>query len=102
MSILREQIVKRFKRSRKWPKVRKSFVKNHPECAACGREKGLECHHIRDFSSYPELELEPDNLIVLCGKTCHYLLGHLRNWKSINPNIEENAQFLREKIKNRR
>jgi len=102
MSFVREQVVKRLTRSKGWSKVRKRHVKENPFCAACGRFSGLEVHHIIDFSTEPELELEPDNLITLCRKTCHLLLGHLRDWKSINPDIETDSQVLFEKIVNRR
>ena len=108
MSFIREQIVKgiidiaRKKRSPKWRKVRKQYLKDHPYCEACGRKGGIEVHHIKDFSEYPELELDPNNLIALCSKTCHLLLGHLNYWASINPEIRLHARLLLEQIKNRR
>jgi hypothetical protein len=108
MSFVREQIVKgiidvvRKKRSPKWRKVRKAYLKEHPCCEACGRKDGIEIHHVKDFSTNPELELDPDNLIALCSKTCHCLLGHLQHWASINPNIKIHAKLLLDEIKNRR
>ena len=99
---LREQVVKRFTRSSGWGKVRKQHIKKNPTCAACGSKHDPEVHHIKDFSTYPELELDPDNLITLCGRRCHFLLGHLKDFKSINPTIVEDAAKLLEKIKNRR
>lgn len=108
MSFIREFIEKpiidriKKKRSKYWRKVRKNFLKENPTCACCGRKKGLEIHHIKDFSTNPKLELDPNNLITLCGKTCHILFGHLRNWKSINPNIKLDAKRFLKKIQNRR
>ena len=107
MSFIREHIVKTIesytgKRSSKWPKVRKAYVKIHSCCEICGRKKGVEVHHKKDFSTYPDLELEFDNLISLCRKRCHLLFGHLLNWKSINPTVATDAWWWNEKIENRR
>lgn len=99
---IREHIVKRFTRSSGWSKVRKNHIKKHPTCEACGDKRDPEVHHIKDFSTHPELELDKSNLITLCGKRCHFLLGHLKDWKSINPTIVDDAAMLLEKIKNRR
>jgi len=110
MSFFREQIQKpildvvRKKRSSKWRKVRKEFLKEHPECAGCGRKKNLEVHHIEDFSTAPEKELDENNLITLCGRgiDCHFVIGHLGDFKSINPTVREDAKWLKEKVDNRR
>ena len=104
MSLIREQIVKRTTRSNGWRKVRKKHIKKHRICAACGRTRSLEVHHVEDFSENPELELDPDNLLTLCdaGTKCHFSLGHLGNWKSINPDILKDAAWYLDKIKNRR
>ena len=74
-------------RSPKWRKVRAEHIKNHPECAACGRKDGLEVHHIVPYHINPDLELEPSNLITLCGKYCHFIFGHYMDWKSWNENV---------------
>jgi len=108
MAFFREQIKKgiidvvRKKRSSDWRKVRKAFIKANNVCACCGREKGLEVHHIEDFSTSPHLELEWGNLITLCGKYCHFIFGHLMNWQSINPDIRKDAENFFEKKQNRR
>jgi len=104
MSFVREHIVKRFTRSSGWRKVRKAYVKKFPFCASCGSTRKLEVHHIKDFSTNPELELEPNNLITLCraGTQCHLTFGHLGNWKSINPSVEEDSVWYLEKVKQRR
>ena len=74
-------------RSPKWRKVRAEHIKNNPSCAACGRKDGLEVHHIVPYHINPDLELEPSNLITLCGKYCHFIFGHYMDWKSWNENV---------------
>jgi hypothetical protein len=102
-SFIREHIVKRFTRSPKWSKVRKAYLKKHSKCKVCGGKKKLEVHHIKDFSTHPELELKFSNLLTLCRKRrCHLLFGHLNNWKSINPDVKEDVKVWRNKIKKRR
>jgi len=104
MSFVREHIVKPTTRASGWKKVRKAHIKAHPSCAACGRTDYLEVHHIKDYSEHPELELDPNNLITLCdkGTKCHLTFGHLGNWSSINPEVEEDSEWFLNKVKNRR
>lgn len=104
MSFIREQVVKRTTRSSGWSRTRKNHIKSNPTCYACGRKNGLEVHHIQDFSSIPELELEPSNLITLCdkGTKCHFSFGHLGNWKSINPEVKKDSTWFLNKVKGRR
>jgi len=104
MSIIREHIVKRFTRSSGWSKVRKNHILNHPVCAVCGKDKKLEVHHIEDFSTRPELELDPLNLLTLCRGSfnCHLLFGHLGDWKSINEFVIQDSFWMYQKILNRR
>lgn len=80
-------------RSPQWPAVRKQFLKWNPTCAACGGKNNLEVHHVQPFHLFPELELKPDNLIVLCetGGNCHLMIGHLKNWQSYNTLVREHA-----------
>jgi len=100
---VQEKIIIPLKRSNQWRKVRKAFIKKHKICAVCGGTKKLQVHHIKDFSTHPELELDENNLIVLCvKKRCHLLFGHLNDWKSINPDVVKDAEIWSEKIRNRR
>jgi len=62
-------------RSSSWSKTRKEFIRNNPTCAITGDKKRLEVHHIKDYSHHPELELDPDNLIVL-RRDIHFIFGH--------------------------
>ena len=97
----REQIVKRATRSNGWRKIRNNHVSKFGYCAVCGKDKSLQVHHIEDFSTSPEKELESTNLITLCQKH-HILFGHLGNWKSINPTVVQDSSYFLEKIRNRR
>ena len=104
MSIYREHINKGFSRSRGWTGIRRAHLDKHPFCQVCGRTNHLEVHHIKDYSTYPELELDMGNLITLCsGSTrCHFIFGHLGDWGSINPDVVEDANNFSGKIRNRR
>jgi 5-methylcytosine-specific restriction endonuclease McrA len=91
-------------RSSKWPKVRAAHVAKFPRCAACGSLKQLNVHHVKPVWLYPELELQPPNLITLCEQH-HYTVGHdpdgpfgplKPNWKSWNPSVRLHAETMRE------
>lgn len=88
-------------RSPKWKTVRKKFLENNKHCEACGSSKDLEVHHIVPVHIDPSLELDPSNLMVLCGKSCHLLFGHFMDWRSYNSNAKKDCALIREKIKNR-
>tara|TARA_R110000868_G_scaffold84519_2_gene238202 strand:- start:1605 stop:2372 length:768 start_codon:yes stop_codon:yes gene_type:complete len=81
-------------RSSKWSEVRKDFLKLHPTCEACGIDVDLNCHHIKPFNQFPELELEPSNLITLCRKH-HFEVGHLGNWRTANATVRDDAAKIR-------
>jgi len=96
----------RERRSSQWQKIRKIHLTKNPNCAVCNNTKNLEVHHIKPFNSYPELELDPKNLITLCenksnGVNCHLLFGHLGNYKTINAKVLKDAKIWNNKIKNR-
>ena len=88
-------------RSYEWSKIRNEFLKENPTCAACGRNKKLEIHHIKPFHLNPELELDKTNLITLCDDPCHFVFGHLMNYQSWNENVVEDSQAFLNKIINR-
>lgn len=100
-----EKIVDKIKygktRSPQWDKARKAHLENNPSCAACKSLKKVEVHHKKPFHLYPELELEPSNLITLCeGKEfssiiCHLTFGHLGNYKDENPMVDETVEAMR-------
>lgn len=88
-------------RSPSWNKIRKKFLLENNKCAACGRSKDLEVHHIVPVHINPDLELDLDNLITLCANSCHILFGHLMDFKSYNPNVITDCDILSKKIKTR-
>lgn len=79
-------------RSPKWPTVRKQHLAIYPNCAACGRNKKVEVHHIKPVHLHPELELDPDNLLSLCDDPCHLIFGHFFDYKSWNINVREDCE----------
>lgn len=85
-------------RSGSWPRVRREHLATNPGCIACGRSKEVEVHHEKPFHEHPELELEPSNLVTLCADPCHFVFGHLLNWKRSNPFVREDAARYRERI----
>lgn len=91
-------------RSSKWPQVRKEYLKLNPVCEMCGSSKTLQVHHKQPFHLHKELELDSKNFITLCGwlgHNCHFVWGHLENFKSFNVDIKQNAILLQTKIKSR-
>lgn len=88
-------------RSPKWTNVRKEHLKNNPNCVACGRDKKLEVHHIKPVHLFPELELDPSNLVTFCADPCHIVFGHLMNFKSWNSNVVIDSDLYLNKVNNR-
>ena len=85
-------------RSNQWNKVRKEHLTKYNECFICRRRTDLDVHHIVPVHVNPDRELDPDNLITLCGKYCHFIFGHLMDWKSWNPNIRSDATMFRNRM----
>lgn len=88
-------------RSPKWKDLRKDHLAKHHRCAACGKTKGLEVHHIKPVHKYPELELDPLNLITLCDNQCHLTFGHFMDYKSWNKDVEHDCAVYYNKLKNK-
>jgi 5-methylcytosine-specific restriction protein A len=87
-----------------WGSVRGEYLLAHPACAACGRTADLQVHHLKPFHLFPDLELDPDNLITLCeisGLNHHYLFGHLLDWHSWNTSAALDAALWLDKIQHR-
>lgn len=85
-------------RSPKWSKLRNEFLKEFPDCEACGVEAEI-AHHIVPYSKNPLLELDRSNLITLCDE-CHLVLAHLKSFKRFDPDIKEVARLFRKKVEN--
>jgi hypothetical protein len=78
-------------RSGSWPRVRRDHLAREPACIACGRGKSLEVHHVVPVSQDSSRELDPGNLVTLCGEPCHFVFGHLLSWTISNPHVREDA-----------
>lgn len=85
-------------RSGKWPRVRRDHLEVEPRCIACGRDKDLEVHHVQAVKDRPDLELSPENLVTLCADPCHFVHGHLMDWKRSNPEVREDCKRYMDKI----
>ena len=88
-------------RSPEWPNIRKQHLAKQPYCQACGSKNNLEVHHIEPFHVNPSRELDPNNLITLCGKNCHFIFGHLMDYSSWNVNVIEDSEVYLDKVKSR-
>ena len=82
-------------RSGQWPRVRRVHLEREPACQACGRRKALEVHHVEPFHVDPARELDPTNLITLCGDPCHFVHGHLMGWSRVNPSVRDDCTRYR-------
>lgn len=76
-------------RSPEWGRVHREHLEQHTTCAVCGSGKDLEVHHIKPFHLFPELELDPGNLVTLCtskklGFNDHLIVGHGGNYMFYN------------------
>jgi hypothetical protein len=83
-------------RSGQWRTFRNNLVKN-AKCAICGSSKNLQAHHKKPFKDFPELELDPDNIVILCenpNRNCHFVFGHLFNWSHYNDDIINTIQYF--------
>ena len=98
--ILKEDVKKgkpAVERSPQWSAVRNRHLKLHPMCEACGSIDHIQVHHIKPFHLFPELELEPTNLISICEKIVadddktndnhHLQLGHNGDFHNNNKNF---------------
>lgn len=71
--------------------VRKIYIRDNIECQKCGLEhkykmESFHLHHIKSFSLYPQLRLDPSNIVLLC-RPCHNF---------IHSNKNTNHDFLKE------
>jgi len=83
-------------RSPHWPAVQHAHLQIEPLCQACSTDQNLNVHHKKPYHLYPDLELEPTNLITLCMENkCHILIGHGNNFKQYNPNVVEDAATIK-------
>lgn len=67
--------------SKEWQSVARAIRKRDGGCIKCHAAGDLHIHHIRSFADYPDLRLDPDNLVTLC-RPCHYAAHR----KGVKPN----------------
>lgn len=84
-----------------WPTLRRAHLAKHPACAICGSTKDREVHHIKPYTLFPDLEMEPSNLVTLCrsknwGFNCHLAVGHGGNYSMYNPYLLDDIASIRE------
>lgn len=64
------KIARKSSRYAEWRKT--VFERDDYTCQMCGNRGGvLHPHHIKKFSSHPELRYEPSNGVTLCAAPCH-------------------------------
>lgn len=76
-------------RSSKWGAVRAAHLLREPVCQACGRSKNLQVHHVIPVAFDKTRELDPENLITLCGDPCHLVFGHFLSYRCYNKHVRE-------------
>src|SRR5690606_23815511 len=82
-----------FYQSRKWRKVRKAYIEQHPICELCGQydivSPGEIIDHIVSRKASKKLELEPVNLQTVCNP-CHFQkTAQTRNIPDLKSYIKE-------------
>ena len=91
------------KRNTSWRKIRLAHLEKNPRCFICDSSKSVEVHHIIPYNLAPDLELDSNNLMSLCeskkyGINCHLLVGHLGNYRRINPSVIVDATTWKLKL----
>lgn len=91
-------------RHSRWGEVARSHLLRQPRCMVCGNAKNLQVHHIRPFHLFPELELDPGNLLTLCvagpgHMNCHLVVGHRGVWARWNDQVEKDAATFRSMLR---
>ena len=85
-------------RSSKWRTIRDKYLKKNAKCISCGTNNNLQVHHIIPVSVDSSKELSENNLCTLC-ETCHFVFGHLHNWKNYNPEVIRDCQEHNQRVK---
>jgi hypothetical protein len=83
-------------RSPQWSALRRRHIASNPRCAACGRSESVEAHHLVPVQVDKSRELDPSNLITLCGgsRNCHLVVGHGWNWRTYRPDAATLAEAM--------
>lgn len=92
-------------RSSQWAKVRAEHLEREPACAVCGSTVDAQVHHVLSFRFHPERELDPANLLTLCGpkhQNHHLIVGHGGLYAGENPHCREDAALLKQRYEESR
>lgn len=76
--------IERFENQKKWLILKSKVLSERGrKCEICGSEIEINVHHILSRTEYPNLTLDEENLIVLCGK-CHRKIHeeNKRTWRT--------------------
>ena len=93
---------KKFLSTKEWTNLREQIIERDGYvCQRCLIKyniittSNLQGHHIKSRSHYPELQLEPDNIICIC-KTCNIQLGtsDKLDFEWVPPKIEEEKDYI--------
>lgn len=87
-----------------WKSLRDQHIQKNPFCAVCGKFENLAVHHKLPVSKFPEKELDRENLVTLCQNNifnCHFVVGHLMDWNTYNPNVDNDINFWKDKLSRR-
>jgi 5-methylcytosine-specific restriction enzyme A len=78
------------KRHPDWPRIKRAHQAKFPRCWNCGLVHDCQVHHLLPFHLFPNLELDPTNLLTLgesIGRNCHLQVGHLGDWQDYNESL---------------
>lgn len=88
-------------RNGKWRSLRNRLIDEAGCCAVCQKKTNLIVHHKIPFHVDPSLELDENNLVVLCENdilNCHLIFGHLGNWREYNEEIDKDIEIWNKKL----
>ncbi|MEM2988203.1 MAG: HNH endonuclease, partial [Candidatus Bathyarchaeia archaeon] len=80
-----------FRKTEEWEKIRNAVLERDGwKCWLCGDTGILNVHHIKNWKDYPDLRLDPSNLVTLCI-ACHKLMHKGKDfWKAMG--LKENTE----------
>jgi 5-methylcytosine-specific restriction endonuclease McrA len=82
--------------SGRWQRLRAAILRRDKyQCQMCKRygkiTEAKEVHHIKHFEDYPELAMDPDNLISLCK--AHHRQQHPEKTEKMNRGSPRGSRF---------
>jgi len=54
-----------------WVAARMAYLGDHPVCEICHHAPTRIVHHLKPIAQYPDLRLEPSNMMGVCSEVCH-------------------------------